>query len=582
MFKYFILIVIAITNIGHSYNCVGSNTTGTGTGTGHSPNGCFSRGNCYIISPFTFSGSCDTKGFCCNGTTPSEKLPETCYQCTTDAPTKTPTITPTAKPTTIVTPTSTPVTSPTPGTPTSAPETSPTPGTPTGSPVTSPTLGTPTSAPATLSVNPISAPQSIAATQHPTTFTDSVIYKCNNPVAAPTLSDPLEQAYGLVHHYLQNTTLDEFALSSANKSFTDSVHCITNGVYSVHLQVNITSMLSTSYDINPARKLAAPMVELVSETAIATARTQQVKRAQWESESTTQTSASGVEVRYKFTFSFPAPSGNGGLLGSAANLNMYQYFGQLKGLIINNTLNGEFDIALDHVYSSNSFPTTYSFPQPLVFGPYYISPAVSVPSTAITAALSSAGASGMSGKLGLIIGVVVGLLCIAMSLLLAFMLYRQRKRDREQEMEQWAMGDNNADIYIFKETSAKSNTEGANPGLMSLPRALASSVITTVRNSLRRRSTRMNPPCSDNPLHNLESASGPSTDNHRDHNNDKIDAAFEYNPRASTRFSTMHRTSIPKATTAPTTVAGAGGGGSGAAYGSQDTDLAPNQMRYNY
>ena len=369
----------------------------------------------------------------------------------------------------------------------------------------------------------------------------------------------------MVHHYLQNTTLAEFALSSANKSFTDSVYCITNGAYSVHLQVNLTSMFATSYDINPVRKLAVPMVELISEASM------EVKGSQWETDSATQTSASGVEVRYTFTFSFPAPSGNGGLVGSAAYQNMYLYFSQLKSLIIDNTVNGEFDIALDHVYSSNGFPTTYSYPQPLVFGPYYITPAVSAPSTTNTAAISAAGASGMSGKLGLIIGVVVGLLCISLALLLAFMLYRQRKRDREQEMEQWAMNDTNADINIFKETSAKSNTEGINPGLMAIPRAFVNT-ITNVRNSLRRRSTHANSPRVDVPMPSLESARGLAPTNYGDNNTSNIDAAFEYNPqRASTR-----RSSIRKANTI--TAASS----SGIAYGSQDTDLAPNQMRYNY
>ena len=341
----------------------------------------------------------------------------------------------------------------------------------------------------------------------------------------------------MVHHYLQNTTLAEFAQSGANKSFTDSVYCITNGVYSVHLQVNLTSMFAISYDINPVRKLAASKVR------------------NWDSESATQTSASGVEVRYTFTFSFPAPSGNGGLAGSAAYQNMYLYFNQLKSLIIDNTVNGEFDIALDHVYSSNGFPTTYSYPQPLVFGPFYLTPAVSAPSTANTAAISSAGASGMSGKLGLVIGVVVGLLCIAVSLLLAFMLYRQRKRDREHEMEQWAMGDSNADINIFKDSlSAKSTSDGVNPGIMALPRAFASSVIANVRNSMRRRSTRMNSPragaVADSPMHSVESARGfpTTTTGYSDKIESSMEVAFEYNPTALTRFSTMRRTSIRKST----------------------------------
>ena len=350
----------------------------------------------------------------------------------------------------------------------------------------------------------------------------------------------------MVHHYLQNTTLAEFALSSANKTFTDSVYCITNGAYSVHLQVNLTSIFATSYDINPVRKLAAPMVELISEASMATAHTKEVRARQWVSESATQTSASGVEVRYTFTFSFPAPSGNGGLVGSAAYNNMYIYFNQLKSLIVDNSVNGEFDIALDHVYSSNSFPITYSYPQPLVFGPYYLTPAVSAPSTANTAALSSAGASGMSGKLGLIIGVVVGLLCISLALLLAFMLYRQRKRDREQEMEQWAMGDSNADINVFKQAKDESITEGINPGLAPLPK-IFTRTIANVRNSMHRLSTRMsgvrtdgsqsnsrtNSPRGDPATHSLESARG-------------LDAAFELNPRpahapTNTRRSSVHR-----------------------------------------
>ena len=395
----------------------------------------------------------------------------------------------------------------------------------------------------------------------PTTFTEGVIYKCNNPVAAPTLGDPLEQAYGVVHHYLQNTTLAEFALSSANKSFTDSVYCITNGVYSVSLQVNLTSMFATSYDINPVRKLAAPIMDLVEAPM-------EVKGSQWETESATQTSASGVEVRYTFTFSFPAPSGNGGLVGSAAYQNMYLYFNHLKSLIIDNTVNGEFDIALDHVYSSNGFPTTYSYPQPLVFGPFYLTPAVSAPSSANTAAISSAGASGMSGKLGLIIGVVVGLLCVSLSLLLAFMLYRQRKRDREQEMEQWAMNGTSGDINIFKHTRDETNTEGINPGLAALPK-IFTKTLANVRNSVRRLSTRMsakrtgcsqpnsrmNSPRGDlgtprNPAtRSLESARGGITPRYAEYSNknynNNIDAAFELNPRpaapTNTRRSSVHR-----------------------------------------
>ena len=370
----------------------------------------------------------------------------------------------------------------------------------------------------------------------------------------------------MVHHYLQNTTLAEFALSSANKSFTDSVYCITNGVYSVHLQVNLTSMFAISYDINPVRKLAAPIAEFVSEAPM------EAKGSQWETESSSQTSASGVEVRYTFTFSFPAPSGNGGLVESAAYLNMYMYFGQLKGLIINNTVSGEFDIALDHVYSSNSFPTTYSYPRPLVSGPFYITPVVSAPSTTNIAAISSAGASGMSGKLGLIMGVVIGLLCVSLSLLLAFMLYRQRKRDREAEMEQWAMSGTGGDINIFKQVKDESNTEGVNPGLMSLPKILTSA-ITNVRNSLRRRSVG-NPTPADPAARSLESARDANTLNYGDNNNSDIDSAFMNNPqRSSTR-----RASIRKTAGATTTASNAGGVG----VEGQDADLAPNQMRYNY
>ena len=366
----------------------------------------------------------------------------------------------------------------------------------------------------------------------------------------------------MVHHYLQNTTMAEFAQNGANKSFTDSVYCITNGAYSVHLQVNITSMLSTSYDINPVRRLAAPITEFVSEALM------EVKGSQWETESATQTSASGVEVRYTFTFSFPAPSGNGGLVGSAAYQNMYLYFGQLKGLIINNTVNGEFDIALDHVYSSNSFPTIYSYPQPLVFGPFYLIPAVSAPSTVNTAAISAAGASGMSGKLGLIIGVVVGLLCVSLSLLLAFMLYRQRKRDREQEMEQWAMSGTSGDINIFKQAKDESITEGVNPGLAALPGVFTKTLV-NVRNSMRRLgirmatehagasrpNSRMNSPRGSlgtprNPAtRSLESARGGITPRYATYNknyNNNIDAAFELNPRpahapTNTRRSSVHR-----------------------------------------
>ena len=349
-----------------------------------------------------------------------------------------------------------------------------------------------------------------------------LIVSYTSATTLPTLSDPLEQAYGVVHHYLQNTTLAEFAQSGANKSFTDSVHCITNGVYSVHLQLNLPSMFATSYDINPARKLA--------------------KGSKWMSESATQTSASGVEVRYLFTFSFSAPSGNGGLVGSAAYQNMFIYFGQLKNLIIDNTVNGEFDIALAHVYSSNGFPTTYSYPQPLVFGPYYLTPAVSSPNTTNTAAISSAGASGMSGKLGPIIG--VELLCLSLSLLLAFMQYRQRKSDREQEMEQWAMSGTSGDINIFKQMKDESNTEGVDPGLTALPRVFTK----TLANSVRRLSTRMsakrmngsqpnskmNSPRGNPVIRSLESLRGGITPRYEYNNNSNkssnIDAAFELNP----------------------------------------------------
>ena len=322
-----------------------------------------------------------------------------------------------------------------------------------------------------------------APTYQPTTFTEGVIYKCNNPAAAPTITAPLQQAFGLVHHYLQNTTLAEFAQPSADAAFVSSVYCITNGPYSVSLHATITSKFATGKDIMPKRRLTPLLPEL-----------RHNEQGQWESESLTETSASGVEVRYTFTFLFPAPSGNGGQVGSVAYQNMNLYFNQLKGLIINNTLNGEFDIALDHVYTTNGFPTTYSYPAPNVTGPFYIGPATQSPVPTTVSAQGTTGAGVLGGKLGLIVGLVTGVLCLALLLLLFFLLYLKRKRQREKEMEQWMRSATNADINVFKERT--SSMEGDNPmsegGLMALlPQVFFNRAVTSMHNSVRRLSTRL-------------------------------------------------------------------------------------------
>ena len=310
------------------------------------------------------------------------------------------------------------------------------------------------------------------------------MYKCTNPVAAPTITAPLQQAYGLVHHYLQNTTLAEFAQPSADAAFVSSVYCITNGPYSVSLHASIKSKFATGKDIMPLRRLTPLLPE-----------PRHSELGQWESESLTETSASGVEVRYTFTFLFPAPSGNGGQVGTVAYQNMNQYFNQLKGLIINNTLNGEFDIALDQVYTTNGFPTTYSYPAPNVSGPYYIGPAtlapvVSPPSSTLSA-LGTAGSGLSGGKLGIIVGVATGVLCVALFILLVFLLYLQRKRQREQEMERWMHSARDANICVMKKPKEEAQFEGYNPGRLSHPLDFFSTTISNVRGTIGLMSRRL-------------------------------------------------------------------------------------------
>ena len=306
---------------------------------------------------------------------------------------------------------------------------------------------------------PTPAPTAVptqAPTYQPTTFTEGVIYKCDNPAAAPTLTAPLQQASGQVHHYLQNTTLAEFAQASADAAFVSSVYCITNGPYSVSLQATITTKFATGKDILPLRRLTAMLPEpRTSETG------------QWEPESLTETSASGVEVRYTFTFLFPAPSGNGGQVGSVAYQNMNLYFDQFKGLIINNTLNGEFDIALDHVYTTNGFPTTYSYPAPNVTGPLYIGPVtlapVGSPPSSTLSAQGTAGSGLQAGKVGIIVGVATSVLCVALLILTVYILYLQRKRQREKEMMQWMHSARDANICVMKKPKEENQYEGFNP-----------------------------------------------------------------------------------------------------------------------
>ena len=279
---------------------------------------------------------------------------------------------------------------------------------------------------------------------------------------------------------MQNTTLAEFAQASADTAFVNSIYCITNGPYSVSLQATVTEKFATGKIISPMRRLT-PLLP----------KSRASEQGQWESESLTETSASGVEVRYTFTFSFPAPSGNGGQAGSVAYQNMNQYFGQLKGLIINNTLNGEFDTALDHVYTTNGFPTTYSYPAPNVSGPYYIGPAtlapVNSPPTLTLSAQGTAGSGLQAGKVGVIVGVAAGVLCLALFILLIFLLYLQRKRQREQEMEQWMNSARDANICVMKKPREEENQyEGYNPGRLSRPQAFFSVTFSNLRSTISR------------------------------------------------------------------------------------------------
>ena len=160
-----------------------------------------------------------------------------------------------------------------------------------------------------------------------------------------------------------------------------------------------------------------------------------------------QSSVPVVEVNYTLTYSFPVSSGDVNVVGSEAYMTQHFYFRQLQGLIVNNTVNGRFDAALN-ANSKDGFPSVRSYPAPVVSGPFYIPPAALPMNSTDTPPVASLAAGSVGDKLLVFIGVACALVVVLL-VVLGYVRYIQVKQRREAEMAAWTLSESDDDPDTF-------------------------------------------------------------------------------------------------------------------------------------